>query len=70
MPKIEFGEYTLVLRPSQRGKNPPHLIIYQDRMRQIAPLCAKETAHLKGEKRVIAFNNCIARKTKKRKLGE
>jgi len=71
MPSLPFEEeWTLVIKPSKRGINPAHLAKYQERMRRIAPLCAKETAHLKGERRVIAFNLCIARKTREEENGQ
>lgn len=71
MPHIPFGEHwTLIIKPSKRGKNPPHLKKYQEKMRRIAPLCAKKTAHLKGEKRVMALNYCILKEFEKEKNEE
>jgi len=71
MPSIPFEEdWTLVIKPSKRGINPAHLKKYQERLRRIAPLCAQETSHLKGEKRVVAFNYCIAKKLKEEENGK
>jgi len=67
MPSIPFEKYwTLVLKPSKKGINPPHLKPYQDKMRQIAPFCAEKTKKFKGTKRVIKFNQCILELTQKK----
>lgn len=66
MPRLPLEEHwTLVVQPTRRGKNPEHLKPYQEEMRVIAPLCSKETKHLKGERRVNAMNACIRRRMKK-----
>ena len=61
MPKIEglINGYTLVAKPSKKGKNPPHLIPYQEEMRRVAPICADKTKGYRGARRVIAINECI-----------
>lgn len=56
------GDLVVVLKRSKKGQNPPHLLPYQERMRRLAPLCKKETAHLKGTKRVVRYFGCIARR--------
>jgi len=62
MPKTPSDDYVLIMRPSKKGINPAHLREYQERMGRIAPICARETSHLRGSKRVMAFNYCIAQK--------
>lgn len=57
-------DLVLVLKRSKKGINPPHLLPYQERMGRFAPLCRKETAHLKGTKRVTRYFGCIARRMK------
>ena len=71
MPSIPFDDnWTLVLKPSKKGKNPPHLKPYQEKMRRIAPICAEETKQFKGTTRVLKFNQCIIRKFKDEKKNE
>lgn len=65
MPEHPIEEdLVIVLKRSKKGQNPAHLKPYQEKMRRFAPLCAKEVAHLKGEKRVVRYFGCIARRMK------
>jgi len=70
MSQTPSNGYVLVLRPSKKGINPAHLKKYQEKMSRIAPICAKKTAHLKGQKRVVAFNLCIAKIMREEKDGK
>jgi len=66
MPKIDdlIEGYTLVARPSRKGKTPPYLKKYQERFAEAAREAAEDTKNLKGEARVRKMNELIRAKLK------
>jgi len=60
-----FGNIHITKTGFEKGKTPKQLEPYLFKKDGIPKECAERTKHLKGAKRVLAMNSCIAELKKK-----
>ena len=60
--------YVIVLK--KKSGPPDHLKKWQEKMKRVAPICSQRVKHLRGVKKIQAFNQCIASLMKEGEDGE